>query len=118
MTLGLTGEQWVIMILMTFSWFLVRGATMKTVVVQVSEAKKHFADYIAKSAGGDCRVVIQRRSRPVAALVSMDELNELEQLDKRRGLAAVAGRWDGFEEIEDHVLHAREECGEGRDVSL
>ena len=61
---------------------------MKTIRVQVAEAKRHFSEYLAKSAIGDSRVIITRRGRPAAALVSIDDLQELEQLEKRRGLAA------------------------------
>ena len=91
---------------------------MKTVRVQVAEAKGHFSDYLAKSAHGDSRVIITRRGRPTAALVSMDDLRELEHLGKRRGLAAIAGKWADFQEIADDVLGARRDQDEGRDVSL
>ncbi len=91
---------------------------METTRVQVAEAKRHFSDYLAKTAHGAKRIVITRRGRPVAALVSMDDLRELEQLNKRRGLAAVVGKWADFEEIADVILEARRKRGEGRDVSL
>jgi len=91
---------------------------MKIISVQVAEAKRRFSDYLAKTALGDSRVIITRRGRPTAALVSMDDLRELEQLDKRHGLAAVVGKWAGFGEIADDVLAARHSQAEGRDVSL
>lgn len=91
---------------------------MKTISVQVAEAKRHFSDYLAKSSIGDSRVIITRRGRPAAALVSMDDLRELEQLDKRQGLAAIVGKWAGFGDIADDVLAARRHHAEGRDVSL
>jgi len=82
--------------------------SIKTISVQVADAKRHFSDYLAKSALGDSRVIITRRGRPAAALVSIDDLRELEQLDKRQGLAAVVGKWAGFGEIADDVLAARD----------
>ena len=91
---------------------------VEKITVQVVEAKRHFSDYITRSAHGDCRVVIKRRSRPTAVLVSMDDLRELEQLDKRRGLSDIVGKWSGFEEISDAVENARHGQDGGRDVSL
>ena len=79
---------------------------------------RHFSDYVAKSALGDSRVIITRRGRPTAALVSMDGLRELEQLDKRQGLSAVVGKWAGFREIAGDIVAARGSQAEGRDVSL
>ena len=90
---------------------------MKTISVQVAEAKRHFSDYLAKSSIGDSRVIITRRGRPAAALVSIDDLRELEQLDKRQGLAAIVGKWSGFGQIAGDVLAARHSQAEGRDVS-
>jgi prevent-host-death family protein len=91
---------------------------MRTLEVPVAEMKRHFADYIAQSAHADCRIIVKRRNRPVAALVSLEDYSQLEQFDKRRGLASVAGKWSGFEEIADEVLAVRSRGGEGRDVSL
>ena len=91
---------------------------MKTISVSVAEAKRHFSDYLAKGSIGESRVIITRRGRPAVALVSIGDLRELEQLDKRHGLAAVIGKWPDFEEIADDVVAARHSQAEGRDVSL
>jgi prevent-host-death family protein len=89
--------------------------------ISVAEAKRRFSRYLAESAYGKKRVVITKREVPVAALVSLEDLRELEQLEKRKGLAAVVGRWKGFEEMEKHVVKAvrqRRLGNGGRDVSL
>jgi len=91
---------------------------METIQIPAAEAKKHLPDYLARSSHGSCRVIVTRRGRPIAALVSMNDLQELEQHDKREGLAAIAGKWKGFAEIADAVEAARETGGSGRDVSL
>ncbi len=91
---------------------------MRTLEVPVAEMKRHFADYVAQSAHADCRIIVKRRDRPVAALVSLEDYSQLEQFDKRRGLASVAGKWGGFDEIAKDVSTVREQGGEGRDVSL
>lgn len=87
----------------------------------VAHAKSRLSELIAKSAINKERIVITRRGRPVAALVSIDDLRRLEQLDERQGLAAVASSWPGFDEIAESLADLsglREQGGGGRDVSL
>ena len=94
---------------------------MKTETVSVAEVKAHLSEYVAKSAYSDSRIIITKRSRPVAALVSLIDLQELEQQDKRKGLGDVIGKWDDFEEIAGGVreaIEARKGEGNGRHVSL
>ena len=89
--------------------------------ISVAEAKSHLSDLIAKSAHGHERFVITRRNRPVAAIVSLDDLKIIEQHQERQGLAAVAGTWSGFEEIAEAVGDLdslRQAGGGGRDVSI
>jgi len=94
---------------------------MEHITVSVADAKKQFSDYINRSALGGCRVIITKRSRPVAAIVSMHDLRNLEQGAKRKGLLALLNTWEGFEEVEtaiDAAVAARHAEGTGRDVSL
>ena len=94
---------------------------MKTLSVSVAEVKAHLSEYVAKSAYYDFRIIITKRSRPVAALVSLIDLQELEQQHKRKGLGAVIGRWENFEEIAGEIeeaIESRQLEGEGRHVSL
>ncbi len=91
---------------------------MSTVRIPAAEAKKHLPDYLARSAHGGCRVVVTRRGRPMAAIVSMDDLRALEQATARAGLASIIGKWKGFDEIAEEVESARSSGGSGRDVSL
>jgi prevent-host-death family protein len=91
---------------------------MNTLHVAAADAKEHLSDYLTRSAHGECRVVVTRRGRPMAAIVSMEDLQVLEQAGKREGLATVAGKWKGFDEIADQVEAARSTGGSCRDVSL
>lgn len=89
--------------------------------ISVAEAKSHFSELIAKSAHGHERFIITRRNRPVAALVSIEDLKIIEQHQERQGLAAVAGSWPDFTEIVDalgDIAELRRQGGAGRDVSL
>jgi prevent-host-death family protein len=89
--------------------------------VSVAEAKSHLSELIAKNAHNHERFIITRRDRPVAALVSIDDLRLIEQHQERQGLAAVAGKWRGFEEVAvalEDLTTLRREGGGGRDVSF
>lgn len=89
--------------------------------ISVAEAKSHFSELISKSAHGHERFIITRRNRPVAALVSIEDLKIIEQHQERQGLAAVAGSWPDFTEIVDalgDIAELRRQGGAGRDVSL
>lgn len=62
-----------------------------------------------------------KRNRPVATLVSLRDLEEIEQAEKRKGLLSIIGKWEGLEEIEWDIEAAvadRHLEGSGRDVSL
>ncbi len=88
--------------------------------VAIAEVKSRLSEYAARSGFGGERIVITRRGKPLAALVGLDDLADLEQLDKKAGLASMIGKWDDFEEIAEAVAEAvveRSEVGE-RDVSL
>lgn len=89
--------------------------------VSVANAKSHLSELIAKSAHGHERFIITRRDKPVAALVSLDDLKIIEQHQERQGLAAVASLWPDFEEVAKTLSdfgELRRQGGEGRDVSL
>lgn len=66
--------------------------------ISVAEAKSHLSEIIAKSAHSHERFVITRRDKPVAALVSIEDLKIIEQHQERQGLAAAASSWPDFAE--------------------
>lgn len=57
--------------------------------MSAAEAREHFAEVVNRAAYGKERIVLSRRGRPVAALVSMDDLLLLEALEERADLAAA-----------------------------
>jgi prevent-host-death family protein len=94
---------------------------MTTTSISVAKAKSHISELIAKSQYSHERFIITRRDKPVAALVSLDDLEILEQHEEKRGLATIAGKWQGFDEVIDamgDLETLRESGGKGRDVSL
>lgn len=51
--------------------------------VQVSEVRDNLADVINRTAYGNERLIIERRGKPLAALVSIADIEMLEQLEDR-----------------------------------
>ena len=94
---------------------------MITTSVSVANAKSHISELIAKSQYSHERFVITKRDKPVAVLVSLDDLKILEQYEEKQGLADIAGKWEGFDEVLDamgDIEILRRNGGKGRDVSL
>ncbi len=89
--------------------------------MNVADAKKHLSELMSRVAYNHERFLILRHGKPMAALVSAEDLARLEQ-DKvaPRGLLAAVGAWADFEEldqvIKDIYLHRQQ--AEDRPVSL
>jgi prevent-host-death family protein len=74
--------------------------------VSVAEAKKQLSSWIRSAEHGET-VLITRRGKPVAALVSAVELEQLQQLragGPGTGLASLAGGWEGSDALVEDVL--------------
>ena len=94
---------------------------MNVTNISIADAKAHISEIIAKSQHAQQRFIITKRDKPVAALVSLTDLAILEQYEEKQGLAAIAGKWQGFDEIEStlgNIETFRATGGSGRDVSL
>jgi len=52
-----------------------------TTTISTADARKHFADIVNKVAYGKKPVVLTRRGQEVAALVSIDEFELLQQIE-------------------------------------
>ncbi len=95
--------------------------------VKATEAKAHLSALMARVGYGGERFVIERRGRPLAALVGVEDL---ERLEKERGVTtsrplgaiALVGAWGEAEEQDlDAVLdeiYAERERDTGRPVDL
>jgi prevent-host-death family protein len=77
--------------------------------VSVAEMKAHFADWVRTVEAGDS-VVVTRHGKPVVALVPAVELEQLARLKAagpERGLAGLAGGWEGSEELVERLSQLR-----------
>jgi prevent-host-death family protein len=52
--------------------------------VQVSEARQRLPDLLNRVYQGKTRIVVERSGIPIAAIVSVDELQQLESFDQQR----------------------------------
>jgi prevent-host-death family protein len=93
--------------------------------VGVTEAKAHLSELMARVGYGGERFVIERRGRPLAALVGVEDLERLEKGDSSSrllGAIGLVGAWGEAEESEvDAVLeeiYAERELDTGRTVDL
>ena len=87
--------------------------------IPVAKMKSRLSDFIANVTHGHRSFIITRRSRPVAALVNIENFRMIEQEKEKKGLYEIAGKWRSFDEIRPHVAGAREKGGsDGRHVSL
>lgn len=82
---------------------------MKVVLMEsinVAEAKSRFSELISRAASGE-RFIIQRRERPVAALIGTAELERLERTSRAaRQLALALGQSEAIlEKVEERELH-------------
>jgi antitoxin YefM len=95
--------------------------------VRVTEAKAHLSELMARVGYGGARFVIERRGRPLAALVRVEDLERLEaegrEVSSRSlGALALVGAWG---EVQDRDLdtlleevYAERERDTGRPVDL
>jgi prevent-host-death family protein len=95
--------------------------------IRVTEAKAHLSSLMARVGYGGERFLIERRGRPLAALVGVEDLERLERergsgSSRPLGAIALVGAWGEAEEKDvDAVLariYAERERDTGRPVDL
>jgi len=89
-------------------------------ILSVATAKKKLSECISKVEINGSRMIISRRSKPVAALVSIEDLAYINTKDESGGLSEAVGKWNGFGDIEKDIrkiFRSRRDDGE-RKVSL
>ena len=89
--------------------------------ISIADVKARISEIVAKSQHSHQRFLLTRRAKPVAAIVSLEDLQWLQQRVERQGLAAIAGKWQNFEEVAESLedlVSIRQQGGMGRNVSL
>lgn len=94
--------------------------------VSAAEAKAHLSSLVAEVAYGNKHVIIERRGKPLAALISVAELERLEEgqptSDRPGGALSLLGIWRevGDAQIDAIVsqIYAEREKDTGRPVEF
>jgi prevent-host-death family protein len=76
-----------------------------TKTLSLADAKARLSDCVRSAEEGE-PVIITRHGKPVAALVRLDELVELERLRRagpQAGLAGLLGGWESSEELVEQL---------------
>ncbi len=97
-----------------------------TKTVGVAEAKAHLSQLMAEAAYGGMRILIERRGKPLAALVSVADLTELERGNQPENwphdVIKSLNAWhemgdDAIDEMVEDIYNLRH-CEMGRPVNL
>ena len=89
-------------------------------VVSIAEAKSNFSEYVSRAAFTDEKIILTKRRKPIAAIISCNDLKKLKLLKKSESIKDIIGKWNSFEEIENHIdgsIKSRE-INKARDVSF
>ena len=84
--------------------------------VSIAEAKSSFSEYISRVAYAGESILITKRGKPVAGLVSYKELEKLKIIKKSDGLKSLPGKWkeaEGFSDVIDLIYKDR-----GKDIEI
>lgn len=72
----------------------------------VADFKKHFSSVINQVSLNGEHFIIKKKGRPMAAVVSLKELDMIERSEhkrKRKGLLAAIGAWEDFDGLEKTI---------------
>ncbi len=90
-------------------------------IKSVADAKKNLSELMSRAAYNNERFLIQRRGKPMAALVSVEDLARLEKEPVApKGLLAAVGAWADFDNLDQVIedIYKQREQAQDRPVSL
>jgi prevent-host-death family protein len=85
--------------------------------IGVAEVKKRFSEVINEVSLKGEHFVIEKKGRPMAAMVSVKELEMIESKKggKKKGLLGALSAWEDFENLENTVKALYKERGKSKD---
>ena len=87
-------------------------------IKSVADAKKTLSELMSRAAYNNVRFLIQCRGKPMAALVSIEDLTRLEkELVARKGLLAAVAEFEELESMVEEIYRQREQA-QDRPVDL
>lgn len=83
--------------------------------IGVAEVKRKFSEYMSRTLYKGERFVIEKKGKPVAAMVSIEDLKKIEDIAKseKKGLLAIVGAWSDFKKLDsvvDEIYAARRQA--------
>lgn len=75
--------------------------------IGVAEVKKQFSAVISEVSLKGEHFIIEKKGKPMAAMVSVKELEMIEgsgTKEKKKGLLAAIGAWEDFDDLENTVM--------------
>jgi antitoxin (DNA-binding transcriptional repressor) of toxin-antitoxin stability system len=88
--------------------------------IGVAEVKKSFSVVISEVSLKGEHFVIEKKGKPMAALISVPELQRIEkdrEKEKKKGLLAAIGAWEDFEDLDQTVSDIYERRRKSKDHS-
>lgn len=71
--------------------------------VSIAEIKSRFSEYISRVAYSREKIIITKRSKPIAALIDLNDLQKLDRIKEVSGLSGVVAKWKKFHEISNGI---------------
>lgn len=75
-------------------------------MIGVAEAKRRFSELMSRVLYKGERFLIERKGKPVAAMVGLEDLKRIEQTaskEERKGLLAAVGAWADFQDLDQII---------------
>lgn len=88
--------------------------------IGVAEVKKQFSTLISEVSLKGEHFIIERKGRPMAAVVSIKDLDRMGELKKprRKGLLAAIGAWEEFDDLEKMVVEIYKGRGKAKERGI
>lgn len=86
--------------------------------VSVAEAKSNFSEYISRVAFANEKLIITKRGKPVAGLVSLEDIKRLKQESESDGLIRAIGKWENFDEIKSEIIKTYSERSKDKERNV
>jgi len=88
--------------------------------IGVAEVKKQFSTLISEVSLKGEHFIIERKGRPMAAVVSVKDLDRIEEPKKQRkkGLLAAIGAWEEFDDLEKMVVEIYKGRGKAKERTI
>lgn len=89
--------------------------------ISVAEVKRDFSAVLNEVSTGRAQFVIEKNGKPMVAMVSIEDLQVVEEQKRRprqKGLLAAIGAWEDFPDIEKTIEDIYDERRESKDRSV